>query len=178
LPTTLRPTLRHVARALRVALPVCGEGTLAGAAGLAEPPRVLFVLRDAGETLALLPVLRHLQRTTGVNVSAVVTGYGTAPPIASLGPSVFSLSSLGVDVSSALANRSAALSSAQLWDALRRVRPQLVVSGLVSEVQLQIAGVAREQGTRVIGFDDSFYAWDNSQRRRWSKAGGAETRAV
>lgn len=111
-----------------------------------ERRRAVFVFRDAGETYALLPVLRRLRSAPdNVTVAAValVTGYGTAPLAALDEPGVLSLAAL-VATTPALANRSATLPPADARRAIALLRPTVLVTGVVSAVQLQLAAAARQ----------------------------------
>jgi hypothetical protein len=133
----------------------------------AAAPTVLFVWRDAGETYALLPVMHAIQSSTScpMTVRALVTGFGTAPDSVLEEAGVVGLSSL--DVSAPwLGNRSGTLGPEQVarvfQATLSSPARSMVVTGLVSAVQLQLAAAARSDGTYVAGFDDGFASWSNS----------------
>jgi hypothetical protein len=120
-------------------------------------PRAVFILRDAGETFALLPVLRELRTAEKMSAIAVVTGYGTAPSNATEEAGVITLASLGVhDVSPALRNRSTMLNMTGLHAALARLNPSVLVTGLVSAVQIQLALACDSCGDAVVGYQDGF----------------------
>lgn len=158
-------------------------------------PRVLFVWRDAGETMALLPVFHAMRATYGeaatggarnttagmcsmrggcgdMFVEALVTGSGTAPPAVTQDEGVISLASLGVAGTANLGNRSAVLLDHDVQRVLRHFDADVIVTGLVSAVQLQFAAAARDRSTAganassaatatatatmVVGYDDGF----------------------
>ena len=123
--------------------------------------RVLFVFRDAGESLALLPVLQHLHaKSPNVSAIGLVTGYGTAPASILSEPGVRTLSSLGVPAA-ALANRSATLPDAAIRQILAATQPGVLVTGVVSAVQLQLAHAALDQGVALVaGYDDGLSTAD------------------
>lgn len=152
----------HQARARRAAM-----RWALGAASKAdhESPIVLFVFRDAGESLALLPVLRKLRGGKGASAVAIVTGYGTAPTQILTEPGVTSIAALGVDAPS-LTDRNATLGSAAVQHILAATvgqRPFVMVSGIVSAVQAQLASAALRQPRAhlVAGFDDSLSVADS-----------------
>lgn len=146
-------------------------------------PRLLFVWRDAGETMALLPVLKTLYAcgsygisgsaaTSGnaaveatreggcgkYHVTAVVTGGGTAPEGVLDIDGVRLLEDYGVQGCGALGTRSALVDADSLASAMQTLNPDVVVTGLVSAVQLQIAAAARDSASAatIIGYDDGF----------------------
>jgi len=121
---------------------------------LLKPPTCVFLFRDAGETLSLLPVLRQLRASTLCNVRGVVTGYGTAPVSVLSEPGVTSFAALGIG-SPALAQRNCTLSAEAVDHFLDETRPTVLVTGLVSAVQQQLACATRDSGTAmVVGYDD------------------------
>ena len=125
--------------------------------GSSPPPAAcVFLLRDAGETLALLPVLRRLRATSPKNIAilGVLTGHGTAPASTLSEPGVTSFAALGIE-DPALAQRNVTLSVEAVARILDVTRPSLLVTGIVSAVQLQVARAVRASGAAaVIGFDD------------------------
>lgn len=157
--------------------------TTARPMALLKPPTCVFLFRDAGETLSLLPVLRQLRASTLCNVRGVVTGYGTAPVSVLSEPGVTSFAALGIG-SPALAQRNCTLSAEAVDHFLDETRPSnermrsepsriafghcshpsavraprcaaVLVTGLVSAVQQQLACATRDSGTAmVVGYDD------------------------
>ena len=135
--------------------------------------RVLFLFRDAGETFALLPVLQQPQTwaARGVTASALVTGGGTCPfgnnsGQAPLPANVTTLVAMGIITSDQfLHDRNATLPAAALARLLARLGtplPTVVVTGLVSAVQLQLTCALAMMGATIAGFDDSFGDWDGA----------------
>ena len=140
-----------------------GAMLIAACSAMPGPSTVLFVWRDAGESLALLPVMASLQRT--VPCMAVITGYGTAPASLVDKPGVTTLAALGIETTSALPDRDATLPEGSLLSLLAAVRPVVVVAGLVSAIQLQLAMLSQRAATvpphAVIGYSDGFARWDS-----------------
>lgn len=138
----------------------------------AASPLFLFVLRDAGETLALLPVMRYLRVEKNCLVRGLVTGYGTAPASILSEPGVTSLAALG-QATPALQSRNATLPRAAIDDALNatlgHAHAVVVVAGVVSAVQLQLAraSLARREVGLVAGLDDSLS--DDDQLASWPR---------
>mmetsp|Transcript_35820 Transcript_35820/g.57541 ORF Transcript_35820/g.57541 Transcript_35820/m.57541 type:complete len:580 (-) Transcript_35820:66-1805(-) len=152
---------------------------------------VVFVFRDAGETLALLPLFRALRdnfppsletphwrdiartlrsadRTNQQSeVVAVVTGFGTAPKSVLSGeePGVHTLASMGFNVAPLESGlRNATLPEEEIARLLDMLSPSVVITGMVSTIQVDIARRARarrndgeqKQRSVVIGYIDGF----------------------
>ena len=123
----------------------------------------VFLWRDAGETLALEPVIQQLiaQQYT---CTAIVTGYGTCPynDNTPLPPYVTTLYRMGVPLSSLepLANRSSRLPEDDVKLLTEHVHGTVLVTGMVSAVQLQLSLALASKQT--IGYDDGFAAWNES----------------
>ena len=131
--------------------------------------RDLFIFRDAGEALGLLPVFKRL----GSRALGVIIPHGTAPVSLASEDRVYTLAQVlghGDADDPALAERNTELPAAAL-DAVLNAAPHLerLIVGLVAAPQLQLAALAVGGGAgrnpvRVIGFDDGvgLTAWDNA----------------
>mmetsp|Transcript_28159 Transcript_28159/g.68481 ORF Transcript_28159/g.68481 Transcript_28159/m.68481 type:complete len:553 (+) Transcript_28159:204-1862(+) len=115
--------------------------------------QVLFLWRDAGEALALLPVFRSMRdnplQVKGHDqlrsVTAVVTGYGSTPEWLRVEPGVTNLTSMGLDVGNLVSGDSnASLPYQAVKYILDRTQPAVLVTGMVSRVQMQVAEAAME----------------------------------
>ncbi len=131
--------------------------------------RDLFVFRDAGEALGLLPVFKRL----GSRALGVIIPHGTAPVSLASEDRIYTLAQVlgrGYADDPALAERNTELHAAAL-EAVLNAAPHLerLIVGLVAAPQLQLAALAVGGGAgrnlvRVIGFDDGvgLTAWDNA----------------
>ena len=133
------------------------------AAASASPSRVLFVFRDAGESYALVPVLRRLNKE-GLVATGILTGGGTAPAFMSSEPGVSTLASLNVTNTSGLVDRNATLPEAAVLRILALAKPTVLVTGVVSAVQLQLAraAIALPGVHLVAGYDDGLSTADTA----------------
>ena len=111
---------------------------------------VLFVLRDAGETLSLLPVMMALARSpNNLTVTALIWGAardvtapggnGNVPVPLPRGASFLTWKDVGATTMPSDAARDPRLPDADVDRLLASVRPRVVVTGMVSAVQLQVA---------------------------------------
>lgn len=116
---------------------------------------ILFVFRDAGETNGLTPAGEMLSR----NYNVKYLTWGVADELLKSSPSRVAFSRMGANTS-ALTQRSARLPEAalnELWSHFGKPHtPKLVVTGLVSEAQIQIASLYSSKGVSTVGFDDGF----------------------
>ena len=149
----------------------------AAASGAAPPvAHVVFVVRDAGETYALLPVLRRLRMEGRITASGIVTGGGTAPSSIVSEPGVSTLASLNVTNTSDLQDRNAKLPAGAVHRILALTKPTVLITGVVSAVQLQLAreALALPHVRLVAGYDeglstaDDAAAWPNVALRSGS----------
>ena len=141
-----------------------GWGSSVGAADeRALSPELLFICRDAGETLAFLPVLQILNANhsgSAPRAVALAATLNAQQRLAALpAPAVLSWERLGLPGASSqrFLDRNATLPPASLAALLARLRPGAVVTGLVSSIQMQLASAWVGSGRRrVIGYDDGF----------------------
>lgn len=124
-------------------------------------PRALFVCRDAGETLAFLPAIQLLNSRGDPRAPpfavALATTANAEQRLAPLpAAAVLGWERLGLPAGFAarFAERNATLPGAALNTLLGELQPAVVVTGLVSSIQLQLA--AAWPGRRRVGYDDGF----------------------
>ena len=136
--------------------------------GEALRPGALFLCRDAGETLAFLPVLQlmngnrsHATPADAPRAVALATTLNAAQHLSSLpAATVLTWERLGLPgvTSQQFLDRNATLRPDSLHALLSQLRPRVVVSGLVSSIQYQLASAwtSASAPVRVIGYDDGF----------------------
>ncbi|MCB1135141.1 MAG: hypothetical protein KDK78_02630 [Chlamydiia bacterium] len=121
-------------------------------------PQVLFIPYDAGEALAFEPVLDHLDEE---GISYCILALGTARSMYQTHPQYLGLRAdigLKADIGPMNWRREMALPRGDVDEVLRAVKPVVVVSGMVSEVQRQLAAGFRLKGSRVVGYFDAMHA--------------------
>ncbi|MBB63793.1 MAG: hypothetical protein CMO81_01890 [Waddliaceae bacterium] len=110
----------------------------------------LFVLYDAGETLALEPVFAFF-RENGLPFRLLA--FGTAETLVKDYPEFLGL---GIQVDRLSWPREQELDSDQVEHLLTHCHPTFLVSGMVSGIQRQLAEKFRAQGVPVVAYYDSF----------------------
>ena len=144
---------------------------------------VLFVLRDAGETLSLLPVMLALARSpNNLTVTALIWGAardvtapggnGNVPVPLPRGASFLTWKDVGATTMPSDAARDPRLPDADVDRLLASVRPRVVVTGMVSAVQLQVA-LAYRRGGGSGARDASGGTGGRGRGRRGSGIGGS-----
>ena len=115
---------------------------------------VAMVVYDAGETLGLLPVASRLQ-STGFEIRWIPLTPWAADLLAANGQSFLQLPA-DIEGMAHLGSREAEADPGFWEEALLQDPPGLVVSGMVSAIQGQIAGRMKEAGVGTRGFHDGF----------------------
>ncbi len=130
---------------------------LAHALACAEHFPVLFVLYDAGETHALTPVMKEM-RDTKYAVLVMGTAREVLDPQCVHSGTVVDLNSdLGITpcVDKQCWQREAALEKDEITKVSTNLSADTVVTGVVSEVQRQLAAAFKAKGSRVLGYYDN-----------------------
>ena len=119
-----------------------------------NPGSVALVVYDAGETLGLLPVASRLQ-STGFQIRWIPLTPWSADLLAANGQSFLQLPA-GIEEMAHLHSREAEADPGFWEEAILQDPPDLVVSGMVSAIQGQLAVRMRDAGVGTRGFHDGF----------------------
>ena len=140
-----------------------------------DEQKLIFLYRDAGEFYGLYPVQqkmleeqskRKLNSLRKLTIVGVVIDGGTAPLDSPRFPGVRLLSSYGVHMGPAERQRNASIPDLDVF--VRSVAGTspgakgLLVSGMVSQGQIDIAVELKGRAFKVFGFDDGFSLWSDS----------------
>jgi hypothetical protein len=122
----------------------------------ASPSPLLFVLYDAGETLALRPVMERLDRRK-IPYRVLVMGTARSLMVPKTGEQkIVDLADFGgARVSRTGWRRDKELAQSVVDRVAAKLGAKVVVTGLVSAAQKQIARAMRRRGARVVGFYDA-----------------------
>ncbi len=127
-------------------------------------PDVLFYLQDAGETYALLPVIRELQER-GADIQILAAGVAEEAVVKSGVPrsQVLTFQDLGVEaIVDRNWGRGEKISENDLAKVIDQVFPTEVVTGVAFEAQGQILEAFRKLGVPTFAFWDNFnFAGEN-----------------
>eukprot|EP01102_Stenamoeba_stenopodia_P015263 TRINITY_DN5187_c0_g1_i2.p1 TRINITY_DN5187_c0_g1~~TRINITY_DN5187_c0_g1_i2.p1 ORF type:complete len:452 (-),score=79.06 TRINITY_DN5187_c0_g1_i2:1113-2273(-) len=138
--------------------------------GLVVDVDVLFVLHDAGETFAMLPVMEFLaanasllsSSSPAMNLTYVALVMSTAQNLTVNRTDVITFEVLGLATDPVDPFHNASLSASDLRLLEQRVKPKLVITGMDSVFQQQISELYNNtSGVVVAGYLDG-YAWDPS----------------
>jgi len=127
---------------------------------------VLFVLHDAGETFATLPVMDFLHQavTNGsMNITYGALVMSTAQSLTSNRTDVITFQDLGLNTNPLDPDHNATLSAHDLELINQQLHPRLVITGMDSVFQQQISELYYYNTTAVVaGYLDG-YSWDPPQ---------------
>lgn len=117
--------------------------------GLLHSNSITFVLRDAGETNAMMPVMQQLEKE---GVGYDILAQGTARQLLA---GNHHLTPLPEDIAT-LSQSNPGLAAVANQRLMQAAQAKVCVTGMVSEWQKQWAQFFKQAGSRVIGYYDSF----------------------
>ena len=138
----------------------CGPPSGGSSSQATSRPRVALVVYDAGETLALLPVVDRLA-STEIQVEWVPLTPWAASLLAANGRSFLPLPE-GIEEMPHVLSREGGQEPSVWIDAFTRSKPDLAILGMVSEAQRRIGAHLRELGVPTRGIYDGFQPPDET----------------